>query len=82
MLETGANAAKRKEKMETATMLDNMLEKIQQINDKIEGMEVDQEWERTVREDIGEMLVKMLVDYESLEVSADAKKGLKEKIYR
>ena len=38
-------------------------------------MKVEQERERTLIEDMGEMLVKMLVDYESPEVSVDAKKG-------
>ena len=80
VLETGVDTAKRKEKMETARMLEKLLVKIQEMNDKIEGMEVEQEGERTLIEDMDEMLVKMSVDYESLEVSADAKKGLKEKI--
>ena len=43
-------------------------------------MEVEQEGERTLIQDMGELVVKMTVDYESPEVSADAKKGLKEKI--
>ena len=36
VLETGMDAAKRKEKMETAMMLEKMLVKIQEMNDKID----------------------------------------------
>ena len=63
VLETGINEVKRAEKREMGKMLDNMLVKIEEMNKKIEKMEVEQKGEKTAIEDIGEMVVKMTVDF-------------------
>ena len=52
VLETGINEAKRAEKRRMGKMLDNMLMKIEEMDQKIKKMEVEQKGERTVIEDM------------------------------
>ena len=82
VLETRVNEVKRAEKREMGKMLDNLLVKIEKMNQKIEKMEVEQKGERMTIEDIGETVVKMTVDFESPEINEDVKKELREKIDR
>ena len=49
------------------------------MNDKIEKMEVEQEEERMAIKDMGESIIKMMVDIESGEISEDVKAELSEK---
>ena len=71
------NEAKKKEKMETESMVQKMKVKIDEINEKIEKIKGDQNAKRLVIEELGESFVRMMIDYESAEISPDVKEKLK-----
>ena len=77
VLERDIDEAKKKEKMETESMVQKMKVKIDEINEKIEKIKGDQNAERSVTEELGESFVRMTVDYESAEISPDVKEKLK-----
>ena len=77
VLEKDINEAKKKEKMETESMVQKMKVKIDEINEKTEQIKGDQNAERLVIEELGESFVRMTVDYESTKISPDVKEKLK-----
>ena len=82
VLEKDINEVKKKEKMETESMLQNMKVKIDEINEKIKKIKGDQNVERLVIEEVGESFVRMTIDYESAEISPDVKEKLKVQLDR
>ena len=77
VLEKDINEAKKKEKMETESMVQKMKVKIDEKNEKTEQIKGDQNAERLVIEELGESFVRMTVDYESTKISPDVKEKLK-----
>ena len=77
VLEKDINEEKKKEKMETESMVQNMKVKIDKINEKIKKIKGDQNVERLVIEELGGSFVRMMIDYESAEISPDVKEKLK-----
>ena len=77
VLEKDINEAKKNKKMETESMVQNMKVKIDKINEKIRKIKGDQNAERLVIEELGESFVRMMIGYESAEISPDVKEKLK-----
>ena len=77
VLEKDINEVKKKERMETESMVQIMKVKIDEINEKIKKIKGDQNVERLVIEELGEAFVRMTIDYESAEISPDVKEKLK-----
>ena len=75
VLKRGVDEAKKK-KMEMESMMQKMKVKIDEMHEK----KGDQDAERSMIEELDESLVRMTVDYESSEVSADVKEELKVKL--
>ena len=80
VLETGVSEGKKAEKREMEKMLQSMIVKIEEMNGKIKKMEVKQEEERMAIKDMGESIIKMMVDLQSGEISEEVKVELSEKI--
>ena len=77
VLEKDINEVKKKEKMEIESMVQNMKVRIDEINEKIKKIKGDQNVERLVIEELGESFVRMMIGYESAEISPDVKEKLK-----
>ena len=77
VLEKDINESKKKEKMETESMVQNMKVKIDEINEKIKKLKGDQNVDRLVIEELGDSFVRMKIDYESAEIRPDVKEKLK-----
>ena len=69
VLKKDIDEAKKKEKMETESMVQKMKVKIEEMNEKIKKLKSDQNVERSVIEELG--------DYESAEIGPDVKEKLK-----
>ena len=76
VLKRGVDEAKKKQKMEMESMMQKMKVKIDEMHEKKD----DQDAEKSMIEELGESLVRMTVDYEIPEVSADVKEELKVKL--
>ena len=77
MLKEDIDEAKKKEKMDTESMVQKMKVKIEEMNEKIKKLKSDQNVERSVIEELGESFVRMTIDYESAEIGPDVKEKLK-----
>ena len=77
VLKKDIDEAKKKEKMETESMVQKMKVKIEEMNEKIKKIKSDQNVERLVIEELGESFVRMTIDYESAEIRPDVKEKLK-----
>ena len=77
VLKKDIDEAKKKEKMETESMVQKMKVKIEEMNEKIKKLKSDQNVERSVIEELGESFVRMTIDYESAEIRPDVKEKLK-----
>ena len=77
VLNQDIDEAKKKEKMETESMVQKMKVKIEEMNEKIKKLKSDQNVERSVIEELGESFVRMMIDYESDEIGPDVKEKLK-----
>ena len=77
VLKKDIDEVKKKEKMETESMVQKMKVKIEEVNEKIKKLKSDQNVERSVIEELGESFVRMTIDYESAEIGPDVKEKLK-----
>ena len=77
VLKKDIDEVKKKEKMETESMVQKMKVKIEEMNEKIKKLKSDQNVERSVIEELGESFVRMMIDYESDEIGPDVKEKLK-----
>ena len=73
VLKKDIDEAKKKEKMETESMVQKMKVKIEEMNEKIKKLKSDQNVERSVIEELGESFIRMTIDYESAEIGPDVK---------
>ena len=62
VLQKDIDEAKKKEKMETESMVQKKKVKIEELNEKIKKLKSDQNVERLVIEELGESFVKMMID--------------------
>ena len=77
VLQKDIDEVKKKEKMETESMLQKMKMKIEEMNEKITKLKSEQNVERSVIEELGESFVRVTIDYESAEIRPDLKEKLK-----
>ena len=77
MLKKDIDEVKKKEKMETESMVQKMKVKIEEMNEKIKKLKSDRNVERLVIEELGESFVRMMIDHESAEIRPDVKEKLK-----
>ena len=64
VLKEDIDEVKKKEKMETESMVQKMKVKIEEMNEKIKKLKSDQNVKRSVIEELGESFVRMMIDYE------------------
>ena len=76
VLKKDIDEVKKKEKMETESMVQKMKVKIEEMNEKIKKLS-DQNVDRSVIVELGESFVRMTIDYESAEIRPDVKEKLK-----
>ena len=77
VLKKDTDEAKKKDKMETESMVQKMKVKIEEMNEKIKKLKSDQNVERSVIEELDESFVRMTIDYECAEIGPDVKEKLK-----
>ena len=80
VLKKDIDEAKKKEKMETESMVQKMKVKIEEVNEKIKKLKSDENVERSVIEELGESFVRMTIDYESAEIGPDVKEKFEDAI--